>query len=82
MLPKMNGYDVRRTLRAEESEVPIIILSAKDEDIDKILELELGADDYLTKPFNLRKLVARIKAMLWKNLLIRKHPRDKMRIGN
>ena len=74
MLPKMDGYDVCKTLRAEENEGTIIMLSAKDEDIDKILGLELGADDYLTKPFNPRELVARIKAGLRKNRLIIKYP--------
>jgi len=82
MLPKMNGYDVCKTLRAEENEVPIIMLSAKDEDIDKILGLELGADDYLTKPFNPRELVARIKAVLRRNMLTRKNPQEILRIGN
>jgi len=82
MLPKMDGYDVCKTLRAEENEVPIIMLSAKDEDIDKILGLELGADDYLTKPFNPRELVARIKAVLRRNSLTRKKPQDILRIGN
>jgi len=82
MLPKMDGYDVCKTLRAEENEVPIIMLSAKDEDIDKILGLELGADDYLTKPFNPRELVARIKAVLRRNMLTRKNPQEILRIGN
>ena len=82
MLPKMDGYDVCKILRAEENEVPIIMLSAKDEDIDKILGLELGADDYLTKPFNPRELVARIKAVLRRNSLTRKKPQDILRIGN
>ena len=82
MLPKINGYDVCKTLRAEENEVPIIMLSAKDEDIDKILGLELGADDYLTKPFNPRELVARIKAVLRRNSLMRINPQEILRIGN
>jgi DNA-binding response OmpR family regulator len=82
MLPKMDGYDVCKTLRAEKNEVPIIMLTAKDEDIDKIIGLELGADDYLTKPFNPRELVARIKAVLRRNTLTRKNPEDILRIGN
>ena len=81
MLPKMDGYEVCKTLRAEKNEVPIIMLTAKDEDIDKILGLELGADDYLTKPFNPRELVARIKAVLRRNTLPRKDPGDIVRIG-
>jgi Response regulators consisting of a CheY-like receiver domain and a winged-helix DNA-binding domain len=64
MLPKMDGFEVCRRLRAENNPVAIIILTARDEDIDKIIGLELGADDYLTKPFNPRELVARVKAIL------------------
>jgi len=82
MLPNMDGYDVCKTLRAEENEVPIIMLSAKDEEIDKILGLELGADDYLTKPFNPRELIARIKAVLRRNMITRKNPQEILRIGN
>ncbi len=64
MLPKMDGLEVCRRLRAEANPVSILMLTARDEDIDKILGLELGADDYLTKPFNPRELVARVKAIL------------------
>lgn len=64
MLPKRDGLEVCRELRAQGNQVPIIMLTARDEDIDKILGLELGADDYLTKPFNPRELVARVKAIL------------------
>ncbi len=63
MLPGMSGYDVCKQVRATSS-VPIIMLTARDEDVDKIVGLELGADDYLTKPFNPRELVARVKAVL------------------
>jgi len=63
MLPKIDGYEVCRSIR-RSSDVPIIMLTARDEDIDKILGLELGADDYMTKPFNTRELLARIKAIL------------------
>jgi DNA-binding response OmpR family regulator len=63
MLPGMSGFDVCRTLR-QESDVPILMLTARDEDVDKIVGLELGADDYLTKPFNPREMVARVKAIL------------------
>ena len=63
MLPGMDGWEICRRVRAE-SDVPIIMLTARDDDIDKIVGLELGADDYLTKPFNPRELVARIKAIL------------------
>ncbi|HSG25338.1 MAG TPA: response regulator transcription factor [Anaerolineales bacterium] len=64
MLPEMDGLEVCRRLRAEEHPVLILMLTARDEDIDKIVGLELGADDYLTKPFNPRELVARVRAML------------------
>ena len=64
MLPEMDGLEVCRTLRGKKDPVSILMLTARDEDIDKILGLELGADDYLTKPFNPRELVARVKAVL------------------
>ncbi|MBR2779613.1 MAG: response regulator transcription factor [Firmicutes bacterium] len=61
MLPKLDGFEVCRRIR-EKSIVPIIILTAKEEEVDKVLGLELGADDYMTKPFGIRELLARIKA--------------------
>ncbi len=64
MLPGLDGFEVCRQLRGAGNQTPIIMLTARDEDIDKILGLELGADDYLTKPFNPRELVARVKAIL------------------
>jgi len=64
MLPQMSGFDVCKTVRQEGNKVPIILLTAKGEEIDKVLGLELGADDYVTKPFSLRELLARIKAVL------------------
>ncbi|HPH95349.1 MAG TPA: response regulator transcription factor [Anaerolineaceae bacterium] len=64
MLPGMDGFEICRRLRAAGSNLPIIMVTARDDDIDKILGLELGADDYLTKPFNPRELVARVKAVL------------------
>lgn len=63
MLPKIDGTSICRIIR-QKSEIPIIMLTAKDSDIDKILGLELGADDYITKPFNTRELIARIRAIL------------------
>jgi two-component system, OmpR family, alkaline phosphatase synthesis response regulator PhoP len=63
MLPEIDGFEVCRRLR-QDSDIPIIMLTARDEDVDKIVGLELGADDYLTKPFNPRELVARIRAIL------------------
>ena len=62
MLPKMNGFDVCRKLREEGSSVPVIILTAREEEADKVLGLETGADDYITKPFSMRELVARVSA--------------------
>ena len=64
MLPKLDGFEVCRRLRATQNSIAILMLTARDEDIDKILGLELGADDYLTKPFNPRELVAHVKAIL------------------
>lgn len=64
MLPEVDGFEVCRRLRAENNPVAILMLTARDEDFDKILGLELGADDYMTKPFNPRELVARVKAIL------------------
>ncbi|GAA3720958.1 response regulator transcription factor [Salinicoccus jeotgali] len=64
MLPGMDGMDVCKTLRQEKVETPILMLTAKDEEFDKILGLELGADDYMTKPFSPREVVARVKAIL------------------
>jgi two-component system, OmpR family, response regulator RegX3 len=63
MLPEMSGLDVCRTIRAE-SDVPIIIVTAKDSEADKVTGLELGADDYVTKPFSMRELVSRVRANL------------------
>ena len=64
MLPELDGFEVCRRLRAENNPIPILMLTARDEDFDKIVGLELGADDYMTKPFNPRELVARVKAIL------------------
>jgi two-component system alkaline phosphatase synthesis response regulator PhoP len=64
MLPRLDGFEVCRRLRAAQDPTAILMLTARDEDIDKIVGLELGADDYLTKPFNPRELVARVKAIL------------------
>jgi DNA-binding response OmpR family regulator len=63
MLPKMDGLEVCRRIRAE-SDVPILILTAKSEELDKVVGLEVGADDYLTKPFGMRELMARVRALL------------------
>ncbi|KAB2908483.1 MAG: response regulator transcription factor [Ignavibacteriales bacterium] len=64
MLPKISGFEVCKQVRAKGVTTPIILITAKGEEIDKVLGLELGADDYVTKPFSLRELIARIKAVL------------------
>ena len=63
-LPDLSGYDVCRALRAQNNRQPILMLTAKDEELDKVLGLELGADDYMVKPYGLRELVSRIRALL------------------
>lgn len=70
MLPKIDGLEVCRRLR-HESTVPILILTARTEEVDKIVGLEVGADDYMTKPFSMRELVARVKAMLRRLAMVR-----------
>ena len=74
MLPKMIGFDVCRTLRDEGNNVPVIILTAREEEADKVLGLELGADDYVTKPFGVRELMARVKANLRKSVVREEAP--------
>ena len=64
MLPKLNGIDVCKRIREKKKSLPILMLTAKSEEFDKVLGLELGADDYLTKPFSIRELIARIKAII------------------
>ena len=80
MLPDIDGFDVCRQIRAK-SNVPILMLTARKEDVDKIVGLELGADDYMTKPFNPRELVARVKAILRRNQTAAK-PADVIAVGN
>lgn len=63
-LPDISGFDVCRQLRMEGKRMPILMLTARDEELDKVLGLELGADDYIVKPYNLRELIARIRAQL------------------
>ena len=64
MLPKMDGFEVCRKVREKRPAVPILMLTAREEEVDKVLGLELGADDYITKPFSVRELMARVKANL------------------
>ncbi len=83
MLPGLDGREICRRVRAR-SEIPIIMLTARDDDVDKIVGLELGADDYLTKPFNPRELVARIRAILRRSAgtQSRQQDRQTLVIGN
>lgn len=71
MMPGKNGFDVCKELRARGSKVPVIMLTARTEDIDKVMGLEFGADDYITKPFSIHELMARIKAVLRRSELSR-----------
>jgi DNA-binding response OmpR family regulator len=64
MMPKASGYDVCRELRASGARVPVLFLTAKGEEIDKVVGLKLGADDYVTKPFGVRELLARVEALI------------------
>ena len=68
MLPGMDGFEVCRTLRAEGSDVPIVMITAREEETDKVFGLENGADDYVTKPFSMRELLARVKANMRRTL--------------
>lgn len=70
MLPGLDGFEVTRIIR-QEMNVPILMLTARDDEIDRVLGLEIGADDYLTKPFSMRELIARVKAQLRRVRLIR-----------
>ena len=70
MLPKRNGFDVCRILREEGDNVPVIILTAREGESDKVLGLEIGADDYITKPFSMRELLARVKANIRRTAML------------
>jgi two-component system response regulator RegX3 len=80
MLPKVSGTDVLRRLRAE-SAVPIIVVTAKDTEVDRILGLELGADDYVTKPFSMAELVSRVRALLRRRHLDQASSRHAVEVG-
>jgi DNA-binding response OmpR family regulator len=77
MLPDVDGIELARRLR-QKWDVPILMLTARDEDVDKIIGLEVGADDYMTKPFNPRELVARVKAILRRAAPERREPEEKV----
>ena len=76
VMPRLDGLELCRRLRARSEHLPILILSSKDEELDRVLGLELGADDYLCKPFALRELVARVKALLRRARLRQEPPGD------
>ncbi len=76
MLPKLDGLEVCRRLRSQGKTVPIIMLTAKSEEIDKVVGLELGADDYITKPFSMREFRSRVKAALRRGRMVRTDPDD------
>ena len=82
MLPKMEGFEVLRKVREKKS-VPILMLTAREEEVDKILGLEWGADDYITKPFSMRELLARVKANLRRSVAdVESSPSDVLTFGN
>ncbi len=78
MLPSMDGLEVTRILR-QEMNIPIIMLTARDDEIDRVIGLEIGADDYLTKPFSMRELVARVKAQLRRIRMMREEIGDSVK---
>ena len=80
MLPELDGVEVCKTLRREAFQFPIIMLTARDDEIDRVVGLEVGADDYLTKPFSMRELMARVKAQLRRTQVIREEL-EKMKAG-
>jgi len=84
MLPKLDGFSVCKKIR-EKSSVPILMLTAREEELDKVLGLELGADDYITKPFSIRELMARVKANMRRNEAVFEDKKEKvqeeLRIG-
>jgi DNA-binding response OmpR family regulator len=82
MLPELSGFDVCRKAREKGVSTPVIFLTAKGEEIDKVLGLELGADDYITKPFGVRELLARTKAVLRRVEGSAVGPADKMTLGS
>jgi DNA-binding response OmpR family regulator len=89
MLPELDGFEVARILRKEMS-TPILMLTARDDEIDRVVGLEVGADDYLTKPFSMRELMARVKAQLRRSRLLREElskaepaqKQEKLKFGN
>src|ERR1700759_5564807 len=71
MLPKMNGFEVVKAIRNQGNHVPVVMLSARGAEMDKVMGLELGAEDYITKPFSLAEMLARVKAVLRRDAIAR-----------
>ena len=86
MMPKMNGYDVCRAIRREDSATPVLMLTAKGEEIDKVIGLELGADDYIVKPFGMAELLARVCSSLRRGALTKtpaeSRPSSRLSLGD
>ncbi|MEO0468665.1 MAG: response regulator transcription factor [Bacteroidota bacterium] len=76
MIPKMDGLEICRRVRAKEIHTPIMMLTAKSEEIDKVLGLEMGADDYLTKPFSVREFIARVKAIFRREEILKQSRKE------
>ncbi|MEO7033382.1 MAG: response regulator transcription factor [Polyangiaceae bacterium] len=82
MLPKMNGFEVVKAIRSQGNHVPVVMLSARGAEMDKVMGLELGAEDYITKPFSLAELLARVKAVLRRDGIARQAPERVVRAGS
>jgi len=82
MLPKMNGLEVVKAIRGQGNHVPVVMLSARGAEMDKVMGLELGAEDYITKPFSLAELLARVKAVLRRDGIARQAPERLVRAGD
>jgi two-component system, OmpR family, alkaline phosphatase synthesis response regulator PhoP len=82
MLPKMNGFELVKAIRGQGNHVPVVMLSARGAEMDKVMGLELGAEDYITKPFSLAELLARVKAVLRRDGIARQAPEQIVRAGD
>lgn len=82
MLPGRDGFEVCQEIRATRSRLPVIMLTAKETEVDKIVGLEIGADDYITKPFSIREVMARVKAVLRRSALSQRQMGTRLRIGD
>lgn len=82
MLPKMNGFQVVKAIRGQGNYVPVVMLSARGAEMDKVMGLELGAEDYITKPFSLAELLARVKAVLRRDGIARQAPEQVVKTGD